>query len=90
MAQEARPPDLSLVHRLIMDKFDLFKGRRYAMVAICADNQQVLWLGECRSRKAVTPFFEVLWSAACSRIEGEAMDLKTVMDREVKAHCPNP
>lgn len=89
LAREVRPPDLSHVRRLVMDEFALYKGHRYATVAICADTQQVLWVGEGRSRKAVTPFFEMLGSAACSRIEAVAMDMNTAMDLEVKAHCPN-
>jgi len=35
-------PDMSRVRRLIMDEFALYKGHRYATVAICADTQQVL------------------------------------------------
>jgi transposase len=89
LAREVRPPDLSRVRQLIMDEFALFKGHRYATVAICADTQQVLWVGEGRSRKAVKPFFEMLGAAVCARIEAVAMDMNTAMDLEVKAHCPN-
>lgn len=88
LAREVRPPDLSQVRRLVMDEFALFKGHRYATVAICADTQQVLWVGEGRSRKAVKPFFEMLGPIVCARIEAVAMDMNTAMDLEVKAHCP--
>jgi len=37
LAREVTPPDLSRVRRLIMDEFALFKGHRYATVALCAD-----------------------------------------------------
>lgn len=82
-------PNLSRVRRLIMDEFALYKGHRYATVAICADTQQVLWVGEGRSREAVRPFFEWMGSQACARIEAVAMDMNTAMDLEVQAHCPN-
>lgn len=89
LAREVTPPDLSRVRRLIMDEFALFKGHRYATVALCADTQQVLWVGEGRSRKDVRPFFEMLGPEACARIEAVAMDMNTAMDLEAKAHCPN-
>lgn len=88
LAREVPPPDLSRVRRLIMDEFALFKGHRYATVAICADTQQVLWVGEGRSRKAVRPFFDLLGPDVCSRIEAVAMDMNTAFDLEVKKHCP--
>ena len=89
LARDVTPPDLSRVRRLIMDEFALFKGHRYATVAICADTLQVLWVGEGRSRKDVRPFFEMLGPAVCARIEAVAMDMNTAMDLEAKAHCPN-
>ncbi|MGS1013225.1 ISL3 family transposase [Rhodanobacter sp. UC4450_H17] len=89
LAREVTPPDLSRVRRLIMDEFALFKGHRYATVALCADTQQVLWVGQGRSRKDVRPFFEMLGLEACARIEAVAMDMNTAMDLEAKAHCPN-
>lgn len=88
LAREVGPPDLSQVRRLIMDEFALFKGHRYATVAICADTQQVLWVGEGRSRNDVRPFFKMLGTVVCAQIEAVAMDMNTAMDLEVKAHCP--
>ncbi|MNF72236.1 Transposase [compost metagenome] len=88
LAREVRPPDLSKVRRLIMDEFALYKGHRYATVAICADSQQVLWIGEGRSRVAVRPFFEWMGPQVCQQIEAVAMDMNTAMDLEVQAHCP--
>lgn len=89
LQRELRTPDLSQVRRLIMDEFALFKGHRYATVAICADTQQVLWIGEGRSRKAVRPFFIWMGKQACRQIEAVAMDMNTAMDLEVQKHCPN-
>ncbi|TDX30028.1 transposase [Modicisalibacter xianhensis] len=88
LAREVSAPDLSQVRRLIMDEFALYKGHRYATVAICADTQQVLWIGEGRSRAAVRPFFEWLGPLVCRQIEAVAMDMNTAMDLEVQAHCP--
>lgn len=89
LAREVQPPDLSQVRRLIMDEFALHKGHRYATVVICADTQQVLWVGEGRSREAVRPFFEWLGQGVCQRIEAVAMDMNTAMDLEAQHHCPN-
>lgn len=73
-------PDKRRIRRLIMDEFALFKGHRYATVVIDADTQQVLWVGEGRSRAAVRPFFECLGPEACGRIEAVAMDMNTGID----------
>lgn len=88
LAREVKVPNLGRVRRLIMDEFALFKGHRYATVAICADTQQVLWIGEGRSRKAVRPFFEWMGKRVCRQIEAVAMDMNTAMDLEVQKHCP--
>lgn len=87
LAREVIPPDRSKLKRLIMDEFALHKGHRYATVAICADTQQVLWIGEGRSRDAIRPFFHWLGDA-CQNIEAVAMDMNTAFDLEVKQHCP--
>ena len=79
---EARPK------RLVMDEFALFKGHRYATVVLDADNKQVLWVGEGRSRDAVRPFFTWLGSERCRAIEVVAMDMNTAFDLEVRKHCP--
>lgn len=87
LSRDVVPPDRSQLRRLIMDEFALHKGHRYATVAICADTQQVLWIGEGRSREAIRPFF--LWlGEACQHIEAVAMDMNTAFDLEVKQHCP--
>jgi len=89
LARDVQPPDLTRVRRLIMDEFALHKGHRYASVAICADTQQVLWIGEGRSREAVRPFFSWLGEPVCHQIEAVAMDMNTAFDLEVQRHCPN-
>ena len=65
-----------------MDEFALFKGHRYATVVVNAENRQVLWTGEGRSRKDIRPFFRWL-GKHCKQIRAVAMDL------EVQKHCPN-
>lgn len=89
LKREVAEPDRRQLRRLIMDEFALFKGHRYATVVIDADTQQVLWIGEGRSRAAVRPFFEWLGTQACAQIEAVAMDMNTAMDLEVQHHCPN-
>lgn len=88
LKREVIEPDKRRIRRLIMDEFALFKGHRYATVAIDADTQQVLWVGEGRSRAAVRPFFEWLGPKTCDQIEAVAMDMNTAMDLEVQHHCP--
>lgn len=88
LTREVIEPDRRRLRRLIMDEFALFKGHRYATVVINADTQQVLWVGEGRSRAAVRPFFEWLGPEACARIEAVAMDMNTALDLEVQHHCP--
>lgn len=89
LKREVIEPDRRRLRRLVMDEFALFKGHRYATVVIDADTQQVLWIGEGRSRAAVRPFFEWLGTEACARIEAVAMDMNTAMDLEVQHHCPD-
>ncbi|MBL35220.1 MAG: ISL3 family transposase [Oceanospirillaceae bacterium] len=89
LKREQREPDRQGLKRLIMDEFALFKGHRYATVVVNADNQQLLWVGEGRSRAAVRPFFEWLGVEACEQIEAVAMDMNTAMDLEVQHHCRN-
>ncbi len=87
LRREVKDPDRSRLRRLMMDEFALHRGHRYATVVACADTQQVLWIGEGRSREAIRPFFEWLGDA-CGQIEAVAMDMNTAFDLEVKAHCP--
>lgn len=81
-------PDRAQLRRLMMDEFALHKGHRYATVVACADTQQVVWVGEGRSRDAIRPFFEWLGDAR-EQIEAVAMDMNSAFDLEVKAQCPN-
>jgi transposase len=41
LQRDVAAPDLTRVRRLVMDELALYKGHRYATVAICADTQQV-------------------------------------------------
>ncbi|MGM1054207.1 MAG: ISL3 family transposase, partial [Pseudomonadota bacterium] len=81
-------PDPKRLRRLMMDAFALHKGHRYATVVACADTQQVVWIGEGRSREAIRPFFAWLGEAR-EQIEAVAMDMNSAFDLEVKAQCPN-
>ena len=88
LSRSLQEPDLSSLRYLVMDEFALFKGHRYATVVINAENRQVLWVGEGRSRKDIRPFFTWL-GKHCKRIRAVAMDMNTAMDLEVQKHCPN-
>ncbi|SDM09765.1 Transposase [Modicisalibacter muralis] len=81
-------PDPTRLRRLMMDEFALHKGHRYATVVACADTQQVVWIGEGRSREAIRPFFEWLGDAR-EQIEAVAMDMNSAFDLEVKEQCDN-
>ena len=84
---EVIEPERAALLRVIMDEFVLHKGHRYATIAICAEPQQVLWIGEGRSRKDVRAFFEWLGPEAYGRLEAVAMDMNTAFDLEVQHHC---
>ncbi|CDI28194.1 TPA: ISL3 family transposase [Pseudomonas aeruginosa] len=88
LKRDLNEPDRSQLRRLMMDEFALHKGHRYATVVACADTQQVLWIGEGRSREAIRPFFEWLGDAR-NQIEAVAMDMNSAFDLEVKSQCPN-
>ena len=87
LRRDVREPDRGRLRRLMMDEFALHRGHRYATVVACADTQQILWIGEGRSRQAIRPFFDWL-GEACSHIEAVAMDMNTAFDLEVQQHCP--
>ncbi len=72
-----------------MDEFALYKGHHYATVAMDTDTRRVLWIGEGRSREAISPFFDWLDVERCKRIEAVAMDMNIAFDLEVQQHCPN-
>ena len=87
LQREVAEPDRSRLRYLLMDEFALHKGHRYATVVSCAETQQVIWIGEGRSRAAIRPFFTWL-GEACARIEAVGMDMNTAFDLEVQHHCP--
>lgn len=87
LQREVAEPDRSRLRYLLMDEFALHKGHRYATVVSCAETQQVIWIGEGRSRAAIRPFFTWL-GEACDRIEAVGMDMNTAFDLEVQKHCP--
>ena len=88
LRRELQEPERRTLRRLIMDEFALFKGHRYATVVVDADTQQVLWVGEGRSRVAFRPFFTWLGPEGCAAIESVAMDMNTALDLEVREQCP--
>ncbi|MFC4415201.1 transposase [Chromohalobacter beijerinckii] len=81
-------PDTTRLRRLMVDEFSLHKWQLYATVVACADTQQVVWVGEGRSRASIRPFLEWL-GAARKQIEAVAMDMNSAFDLEVKAQCFN-
>jgi|TARA_R110000851_G_scaffold13455_1_gene46005 transposase len=82
LSHETAQADLTRVRR----QFVLHKGNHYAMVAVCADTQQVLWVGEGRSCACAA--FEWLDRDTCQQKEAVAMGMNTAMDMEAKQHCP--
>ena len=88
LLRERTEPQRHTLRRLVMDEFALFKGHRYATVVMDADTQQVLWVGEGRSRAAFRPFFVWLGAEGCAAIQSVAMDMNTALDLEVRHHCP--
>ena len=89
LERRLRPIDLDGVRRLAMDEFAIQKGHRYATVVADAERKRVLWIGRCRSRAEVRPFFELLRPERCALIQAVAMDMNTAYDLEVRQHCQN-
>ena len=87
LQREVAEPERSRLRYLLMDEFALHKGHRYATVVSCAETQQVIWIGEGRSRAAIRPFFTWL-GEACAQIQAVGMDMNTAFDLEVQQHCP--
>ena len=73
LERELGEPDWSSVRRLMMDEFALFKGHRYATVVADADTQEVLWVGEGRSREAIRPFFDVMTEYLTTDLNGMSL-----------------
>jgi transposase len=55
-----REPDWPEIRYLAMDEFALNKGHRFAKVAVDPMGQQVLWIGQGRSRQTARAFFQQL------------------------------
>jgi transposase len=87
LQREVAEPNRGRLRYLLMDEFALHKGHRYATVVSCAETQQVIWVGEGRSRQAIRPFFTWL-GEACAQIQAVGMDMNTAFDLEVQKHCP--
>ena len=83
------PIKLDNVTILTMDEFAIQKGHRYATVIIDPTCKKVLWIGRGRTREAIRPFFELLGSEGCKKIEAVAMDMNSSYEQEVWLHCPN-
>jgi transposase len=74
---------------LAMDEFAIRRGHRYASVVIDVESGTVLWVGRGRSRESIRPFFAMMGSEACSRIEAVAIDCTATYALEIHDHCPN-
>ncbi|MBY4598473.1 transposase [bacterium BD-1] len=83
------PPDLDGVRLLAMDEFAIQTGHRNATVVVDPERKRVLWVGRGRFRAEIRPFFELLGPERCAQGRAVAMDMNTVYDLEVRAHCPN-
>ena len=82
------PADLSAVRVIGMDEFAIQKGHRYATVIVEPARKRVLWVGRGRGREDVRPFFELLGSEGCRRLQAVAMDMSAAYVHEVRARCP--
>lgn len=74
---------------LAMDEFAIRKGHRYATVVIEPYTRRVLWVGKGRGRKDIHPFFELLGTEGCARIDAVVMDMNGAYEQEVREHCPH-
>jgi transposase len=82
------PVELSAVTVIGMDEFAIQKGHRYATVIVEPARKRVLWVGRGRGRQDVRPFFELLGSEGCRRLQAVVMDMSAAYVHEVHARCP--
>ena len=89
-ALEARlgPVDLSGVTQIALDEFAIHKGQRYATSIVDPRTTRVLWVGRGRGREDIRPFFKLLGSEGCARLEAAVMDMNEAFEQEVRMHCP--
>jgi len=89
LAARLGPVDLSGVTILGLDEFAIQKGHRYATMVIEPARERVLWVGRGRAREDLRPFFRLLGSAGCARLEAVVMDMSAAYREEVAANAPN-
>lgn len=80
---------LADVRLLVIDEFAIQKGHRYATIIVDPTTKRVLWVHRGRDRGAIRPFFELLGSDGCARIEAVAVDMSGSYGEEVRAQCPH-
>ena len=80
---------LPALETIVMDKFALHKGRRYATVSMEPTRKQVLWVGHGNGRESIRPFFEALGEEDRCRLQALGMDMSPAFEREVRAQCPH-
>lgn len=87
LKEELGNPSFDDVEVLAMDEFAIQKGHRYATVVFEPRRKRVLWVGRGRSRESVRPFFELIGTDVCSRIQAVVMDMTAAYKLEVQQHC---
>jgi len=88
LEEELGPVDLSGVRQIAIDEFAIRKGHRYATSVVDPTNHRVLWVGRGHTREALRPFFTLLGTEGCSKIEAAVMDMSEAYELETRAHCP--
>ena len=88
LERQLGPIDLAGVTVIGMDEFAIQKGHRYATVIVEPSRKRVLWVGRGRGREDVRPFFDLLGTEGCKRIQAVAMDMTAGFIEEVRARCP--
>lgn len=88
LERELGAVDLRGVTAIGMDEFAIQKGHRYATVIVEPSRKRVLWVGRGRGREDVRPFFDLLGTEGCARLEAVVMDMSAAYGEEVRACCP--
>jgi transposase len=76
------------VRRIGIDEISYRKGHKYLVVVVDHDSGRLLWAGEGRDEKALTPFFEQLGKRRAARIEFVSADAASWIANAVTKHCP--
>jgi transposase len=87
LARRFARPKLKHLRRLAIDEIAIAKGHRYLTVVLDLDSGAVVFVGDGKGAKALTPFWKRL-KGSKAKIEAVAMDMSPAYREAVSTHLP--